>query len=667
MTQFDLTMRNRQGQTVASQPSIQFDPRRWKSGAVGGPIDAEVVVTGSRAGLKALLGWLRYEVQIVSDRGVRCWWGYVHEVELLMDGIAIVASLDNLRNRISVAYSSLEGATEQALVTAWAENTVSTGDYGIKEHQESLGQATTAMANALRDNMLAQYAYPRLTRSLADADGVQAVLRCRGWAATNGWRYVQRSDGRLEHMPSGADHKQPVGWGISASNQIGFGVYGVHDAATPGRLDALEEGMKFTVAGSVSNNKTFTAGESTSEETTQYANNSIYFEPSDDIKDANAGMTMVKSDHWLRVQGSAANSRWHWVGSAGADHVRTSASVSGTISAEGTGPSITLTQAQRLGVIDTATYEAPGAASSVSITLHGYHVAQRITLGTAMKIDRVMVEAAKVGSPSDDLGVRIYSDSAGSLNTGGQLTAGTLAAANLTDSLTAVWVPVTTITLAPGSYWIVVRRSGSNDGDNYYSVGMTETAYGVCQMWTGLAWVAHAPGWYLKFKLWSVEDTGTMAEAMLSSAMQFMTLSGGFTSGVNGYPTMDQRSILSDELDRLVGVGTATGARVLVDVSPDKVLRLKAQTSAVPGETLMLYTADGEKRLTDYAGSPWEPGLLPVGLWVKLADLDSDIAAVGGLSPAFVEEAEYDAESGKWALSFAGERNLADLLKVRQG
>ena len=154
---------------------------------------------------------------------------------------------------------------------------------------------------------------------------------------------------------------------------------------------------------------------------------------------------------------------------------------------------------------------------------------------------------------------------------------------------------------------------------------------------------------------------------MLTSAMQFMTLSGGFTSGVNGYPTMDQRSVLADELDRLVNVGTVSGARVLVDVSPDKVLRLKAQAAPVSNECLNLYTAGGERRLTDAAGSDWEQGVLPAGLWVRLADLDSDLAAVGGLSPAFIEEAEYDAESGEWTLSFAGERNLADLLKVRQG
>lgn len=172
---FDLFVRDRQGQPIATQTDVEFQPRRWKSGAVGGPLEAEIIVTGSRPGLKALLDWLRYDVQVVSSRGARCWRGYVHEVELQLDGLAIVASLDNLRNRIMVAYSSLEGATEQALTTTWGENPVSIGSYGTKEHLESLGQATTAMANALRDNMLAQYAYPRLTRSLVDNDTMQAV------------------------------------------------------------------------------------------------------------------------------------------------------------------------------------------------------------------------------------------------------------------------------------------------------------------------------------------------------------------------------------------------------------------------------------------------------------------------------------------------------------
>jgi hypothetical protein len=52
---------------------------------------------------------------------------------------------------------------------------------------------------------------------------------------------------------------------------------------------------------------------------------------------------------------------------------------------------------------------------------------------------------------------------------------------------------------------------------------------------------------------------------------------------------------------------------------------------------------------------------------VELADIDSDLTAVGGLSPAFIEEATYDPAANSWDIRFEGERSLADLLKVQAG
>jgi hypothetical protein len=176
----------------------------------------------------------------------------------------------------------------------------------------------------------------------------------------------------------------------------------------------MAAGMKLAVTGSASNNKTFTVLDGTSEEVESYSNNSIYFQPSDDILDALAGMGMVKSEHWLLVSGSAANSRWHRIGQAAADHLRTSASVSGAIVNETTGPSISMYQAQKLSTVETAAYEAPGAAN-VTIQHHGQQVAQKFTLAGPMKIDRVMVEAAKSGAPSGSLQVRVHADSGGAV------------------------------------------------------------------------------------------------------------------------------------------------------------------------------------------------------------------------------------------------------------
>lgn len=660
---FGVELYDRGGQVLTDQTDLQFKPLSWSASAVGGPKNAEVELSGSRAALKnALLNWLRYRVRIVSPSGSLCWWGYVHEVALSLDGVEITASTDNLRNRIAITYTTTTGAVEQALTTPWADSLASQGEYGVKEHFESLGAASTAVALAYRDRLLAKGAYPQLRSALAGSRKPSATLRCRGHYETVGWRYYQRTDGRLEYMPQDTIQAQPIGWGISASDQIGFGDSGIHDAW--GRLGLLPTGAKLAVTGSTSNNKTWTVAEQTAEEVGSYANNTIYFQPSDDIHDAASGMGMVKADHWLLVSGSAANSRWHRVGNAGADHVRTSASVSGAIVAEGTGPTIGLYLAQKMSTVETATYEAPGSAS-VTVVLHGQQVAQKVTLAAAMKIDRVMVEAATVGAPADNFQVLIYADNAGAI--GSLLTSGSLPASALTDSLTAVWVNVTEITLSAGSYWIAVRRSGSNDGQNYFTAGMTARASGSCLMWTGSAWVTHAPGWFLRYRLWAVEDTGKIAETMLQATAQDVTVQGGFLSGVNDFPAMDAIAVVADEVERLVGVGTGTGERVLLDVTADGALVLYARAAADRNTALGMGTADGRIELTDSLGSPWPAGVCPAGLWAELVDIDSDLAAVGGLSPAFIEEATYDAQSGAWSIAFEGERNLADILRVQAG
>ncbi len=664
MSSFGVELYDRAGSALVVAADMQLTPLTWGGAALGGPRAAEIRATGSRAALKdLLLNALGYRTVITTPSGGPCWWGYVHAVALSIDGVALTASLDGLRNRVAATYSSVEGAVEEAGETAWADDLASQGQYGVKEHYESLGQASAAMALASRDRLLAKHAYPRLGRALVGDGGLSVTLHCRGHYTRAGWRYWRRSDGRLEHMPGDTLH-QPIGWGVAASGQVGFGDSGLHDAW--GRLGDLAAGMKLAITGAANagNNKTYTVLEGTAEEVESYSNNTIYFQPTDDILDGAAGMGMVKDAHWLLVGGSAANSRWHRVGSGGADHVRTSASVSGAIAAEGTGPTIDLYQAQRLSTVETTTYEAPGTAN-VTVQHHGQQVAQRITLPAAMKLDRVTVEVAKVGNPAGQFLLRIHADSAGGI--GAQLTTGGLSAAALTDNMTAVAVPVTEIALAAGNYWLLVRRADANDGQNYYKVGMTAGAYGTCQMWTGSAWVAHAPGWFLKFGLAAVEDTGTIIETMLQGTMQGVALQTGYLSGVNGHPTTDGQAVALDELERLAAIGTSAGARVLVDITPDLVMRLYSQAGANVSTWVTMRTAGGRVEFFDAAGSPWPRGLLPVGLWAELADIDSDLTAVGGLSPAFLDEVEYDAEANAWTVTFEGERNLADMLKVQAG
>jgi hypothetical protein len=663
---FNVEVFNRDGAALVLGPDLLLAPQPWTFAAAGGPKAAEIRASGDRSALKdILLNWLDYRVLVTSPSGGPCWWGYVHEIALTLDGLEITASLEGLRNRVAVTYTALEGGAEKALTTAWAEDAASQSQYGVCEFVDTLGQATTAMATAYRDRLLSEGAWPQLGRALAAGGEMGAVLRCRGYLTRAARRYYQRTDGRLEHQ-DGESKIQPVGWGVTASNQVGFGDGGIHDAW--GRLADMAEGMKLTVTGSLSNNKTFTVLDASGEEVESYSNNTIYFQPSDDIFDSVAGMGVFKSEHWLLVSGSAANSRWHRVGSAGADHLRTSASVSGAIVSEATGPTIGMYQAQRMSVAESTAYEAPGSAN-VTIAHQGQQVAQRFQPLTAMKIDRVLVDAAKVGAPTDNLEVRILADSAGA--PGSLLASGSVAAADLpADDLTATWVTLgAAVQLTAGTYyWIHVRRSGALDGQNYYRLGMTDAAYLTCRMWTGSAWVAHAPGWFVRFRLWATEDTGTLAEALLTEVMGApVTVQTGFLSGVGGFPTMDARAVAADELERLLQVGAASGRRVLIDATPDLVLRLYEQPA--PDVTAMpqLRTAGGKARLFDVAGSPWPPEVSPAGLWAELGDIDIDLLAVGGLSPAFIDEATYDPQADSWDVALGKKRGLAEMLKVQAG
>lgn len=666
-SEYTVLFANRQFVPVIPEPQLHLTPVRWSAAAVGGPKVAEIEVTGPRRDLEALTDWLRYEVKLISQRGSLLWWGYVHEVELQVGQLLVTVSLDTVINKAAVLYTALEGAAEEAFTTAWAAHAASVAEYGTREKLPSIGQASAAMATSLRDKLLARQAYPRAGRALAGSAGSRAVLRCRGWYQTLAWRYFQRTDGRVEHMPTAQVYDQPIGWGIAGSTSIGFGVAGLHDAG--GRLGAFEAGHKLSVTGAADggNNKTYTVAGPTSEAVEAITQTTIKFEESDDILDTTwKSLGFVKADHWLRVQGSAANSRWHFVGNTGESHVRTSASVSGLIEDEAAGPSITLTLAQKLTTVEAnGSSEAPGAGT-VTITHRGHQVAQSMVVPTAMAVNRVQLVAGRVGAPADFLTVEIYSDSAGS--PGSLLTSGSLQGSLLTaDEVDNVWVPVSLVTLAAGPYWLVVRRSGTLSGSDYYLLSMAAAIYGTCRQWTGTTWETHAPGWYVRFRLWAVEDVGKMLETMLASGLEFLTLNPGFLAGVDGYPTMDQAAVILDELERLLAVGTATGGRILVEVSPDRVLRLTNQAAASVTSNLLLYTAGAALRLTDAAGSDWEPGDLPVGAWVEFPDLGSNLAALGELSPAFVEEVEFDAAAGAWRFTWEGERTVADLLKVQVG
>lgn len=618
---------------------LALEPTFTRANVRGGPVMAEIEVRGPALALEETLDWLRRPVFVRNANGMNVWWGFVNEVRLSTGASTYTRTLDALANRVAVAYATpaADGSSERQ-TTPWAEDAASIARYGVKEFLDSFGSAFGAQATGRRSGLLQQMATPATTPSLSSSGESVALLVCVGWLETLAWLTYSRIEGRIE-FDGDTGSVQPIGWGVTASNQIGFGDQALHDAW--GRLGGLKAGMKITVTGSVSNNRVFTVLDGTSEKVENYIANTIYFEPTDDILDAVDGMGMVETDHWLLVSGSAANSRWHRVGQAGAGHVRTSASVSGGIVAEATGPTIGMYQAQRLPVVEDAAYEAPGAASSVSIVLTGHILAQSFVLSAPMTLAQVAVKVGKVGNPTDPFRLHIYSNNAG--QPGNSLGMGELPATEIGTSTEWRWVTLTATTLAAGTYWIVCTRQGGVDGANYYSVQLTATGYGSCKAWANGVWSNNPLDEYLPFRVWAGEDTASQMRRVVADAGQFLAASDAPTAtGLITNPYRDEDETALDEFYKLLDSGTANGQRLLVRVTADRVLQVFAE--AGPGDNLPVWGVDGVLRLA--AGGLLPQGHLPVGEWANVEGLSPAARAALRASPVFIEEAEYDWREG---------------------
>lgn len=660
---FAVSMLDRSFNDVIVAADLVVTPLRWSAAATGGPAEATVEVRGPRAALVALLDWVRYGVRVENERGTGLWWGYVHRVDVALGRLQVGASLDGMSNRVKMVYST-GGDLPEAAETSWAEDATSVATYGYRELVHSLGDSDATLAAQKQTNILSRFAYPQPLRAVGSGQEDVAVLHCRGWARTLEWKYVQRLDGRVTFLgDAGDEQEQPIGWGIVASTTIGFGGGALHD--TFGRLGALKAGHQVTITGSASNNATWTVAAETDEEVVAVTNSGISFDATDDIESVSAILGDFLIDHWIYITGSPSNSGWHWLDGAGTDHITTDIAVGGSIVTEAAGPSIAITQPQRLSVTGSPTSENP--AATVTVAHRGVRVGQSFVPATNMAtVAQVAVRAGKVGSPVDNLTVKLCSNSSGSPGT--VIATGTLAATSLTTDVDWVWVTMSAVALVAGTtYWVVVERSGSVDPSTYLLTGMTTEVSGTCKQWTGSAWEAMAPVWYLPYQIWGSEDIGTQLATHIDTAAQFMEgYDTTLTAGVVSNPTMDAALTCWDAMEGLLEIGMSDGRRILFDYTDDRVVRLYAQPSSATDNPL-LSVAGGRVLMLDAAGGEWEPGVLPVARWVELADLPSELAATAGISPAFVERASFEAAGMALVVEFAGTPSLAELLRVRQG
>ncbi len=192
---------------LISQPPVRLQVERLRWSAFGGAASAVVHASGSPVALADLTNWLRCPLSIHNDLGQLVWWGYLNEVSLGRAGGVVHTSLEEMANRVAVAYTSLAPADQggESQMTAWAEDPLSQARYGVKERVIRRGNIDESFALQLRDHSLAQQKQPPVSLAPGVMQSLpvgQARLDCRGWMHTLSWRSFQTSAGLISNASS---------------------------------------------------------------------------------------------------------------------------------------------------------------------------------------------------------------------------------------------------------------------------------------------------------------------------------------------------------------------------------------------------------------------------------------------------------------------------------
>jgi hypothetical protein len=188
---------------------LTFRVRRLTWSDEGGPQTGEVQATGDLPALESLVERLRCPVTVLDDYGAPAWWGYVHAVQIFLDGVTFRATLEGMANRVAVRWADEDpqmGEAAQAYQhqTAWLDDLPSQRAFGVKEMIFSLGEASQAEAEAACRTHLMNRRLPQVQALPGErVERPYAVLDLRGWFDTLRWRFWSEPRGYVGNIESG--------------------------------------------------------------------------------------------------------------------------------------------------------------------------------------------------------------------------------------------------------------------------------------------------------------------------------------------------------------------------------------------------------------------------------------------------------------------------------
>lgn len=639
----------------------EFEVNRYSDHAIGGPEAADIDISAQPDALWSCLNWLGYDIEIYTPDGTLAWWGYVDEATVQLGGVSVGMSLSGMYNNIRVAYSTEDaGGAPVNGHTAWSQDDSSVSRYGTKELQHSADNIDETQAESLRDRLLEKFANPaRVVRM--GGRGTGANLRCKGHWARTAWEYYENTTGIEEYVESSGSEVLS-GWAMTNA-EIAFDAYANRIHHYSAGLDLLDVGDLIKVTGSTSNNNTYTVdGTVDNNDQRTYVASTIYFDPSDDVHDTAEGFVSNLDDHQLvNISGSSSNDGTYILKSLkDPDHFTV---YPGTIVTESAGASITITQGNGVPILQRPVNENIGA--TVTLTALGGKVAQSFTLDTGFDLHKMAIQIRKLGSPSDDVTLAIYTDSSGP---GSSLGSATIANADIV-AYDGKWTEVTfspLITLAASTvYWIVAERVGADSNTDCYRIAINDDearegyrgASYFASLHDGSAWNNRDAD--VPFRLLGGVETSTQIASMGTASSHLDTNDVQVSSGVTTNQYRDGDTTVQDEIVALLEQGTSSGDQLLCRVSANKVFSVYTKPNSALGAKFLL-SNDGTVR--NAAGTPMRAGQLVAGVWVDLAEAPR----YPGLTPFFAVRSEYDVRSDRLTIEPEGMPSPMDF-GIQQG
>lgn len=654
---------------------VTFSPKNWDALAVGGPDLAEVEMTGPVERLADSLNWLGLGMWIIAPKSEYVWWGEIEAVRVSINGTVVGKTLEDVTNAVKVIYTVFDpGGGVSSGETGWAEDADSIALYGRRERRHAAeNPMREAQAIALRDTLLGRVSKPALViDSMGGGTETLVTLSCIGFWRRLSKVYYGNAEGLTEYTTGSLAH--PLGLGFTSNlvaGVTGDGRYSLHDIDGKFKGFALP-GLQFKISGMANggNNKVYTVESGDAKEPKVLTANNIEFDPADDIQESPLAFQLVDfaAGDVILISGAydGANNGSHLVKSPGSTHLEISPGWSNPIVAAGAGFNVTIKRGNGVKVEQSTANERVGA--SATVRAYGQGIAQRFQTGTAAAwaIDAVEIKVRRVGTPTDDIEIRLVTDSGGTFGT--WVATAYIDDTDIPSDDGGTWLTAyfdNKISLAPGTwYWLGIQRVGAAHHENYYEVWLDEAAgySGTLLLSDGTSYQTPAVAKSLCFRVLGAVDTADQVAAICTATNVFTAVTVLAPSGIKTNQWRDGTQIAAYEVGELLDTGNSANTRLIAQVGHQGNVTIRP----VPAKNEAMHVWKGANGLCTVQGSQEIPGVIPVAHWCHVDNQLLLQGAMAEMSPVLIEYGRYEPERG-WELRAAGQPDPWNVAEVRNG